>query len=279
MEMNFLAVHIADGIPLSWPWLGGGFAVAAALIALSCFRITDAEIPSTALITAALFVASSIHLRVGPTSVHLVFNGLAGVLLGRRVGAAIAVALVMQAMLLSHGGFSTLGINICILTLPALAAGLAYRSIFASSLWTHPGARSVLAFTAAALWLAACVIGIGKAIPPVTDLVRSPLTWCIVGLLSATGVWVERKLESDPTFAIGLLLGVATTLLTIALNAFVLRIALPSESEPIAGIVFLAHMPVAAIEGVVLGAALSMLRRSAPQLLPRSFRGGIGPRE
>jgi ABC-type Co2+ transport system permease subunit len=275
--MLILAVHIADGFPFAWPWIVGGFVASAVLIAIGCSRISDSEVPLAALITAALFVASIIHIRVGPTSVHLLLNGLAGVLLGLRVGPAIAVSLTMQAVLLGHGGFSTLGINICVLTLPALAAGLAYRFVFASTVWNRGLARAILVFIAITLWFGAVIVGLRMITTQFDSLMRNPWVWAVVAVIGVAGVLMERRLETDPTFAVGLLLGVATTLLTVALNVFVLRTALPSDAEPIAGIVFLAHMPVAAIEGVVLGSTLSLLKRSAPQLLPRSGLSRVDP--
>ena len=49
------------------------------LLALfAAWRIREDEIPRVALVTAAFFVASLIHVRVGPTSVHLLLNGLVG---------------------------------------------------------------------------------------------------------------------------------------------------------------------------------------------------------
>src|SRR5262249_24058426 len=62
-------------------------------------------------------------LAVLPTSVHLILNGLVGVVLGRRAPLAVAVGLTLQYLLLSHGGLTTLGINTCIVALPALAGG------------------------------------------------------------------------------------------------------------------------------------------------------------
>src|SRR5205085_10423419 len=115
------AVHISDGV-LTGPWCVGGFLVAALLAVLGAERIRDEEIPRVALLTAAFFVASLIHLPVGPTSAHLLLNGLVGVVLGRRAGLAIPVGLFLQAALIGHGGFSTLGINACVMTLPALLA-------------------------------------------------------------------------------------------------------------------------------------------------------------
>lgn len=78
-----LAVHISDGV-VTWPWLAGGFALAALLTAAAMFKVRDEEIPRIALMTAAFFVASLIHVPIGPTSVHLLLNGLLGVVVGRR---------------------------------------------------------------------------------------------------------------------------------------------------------------------------------------------------
>ena len=90
------AVHISDGI-LSTPWTAAGFAVMALLMIPACFRVRDEEIPRIALLTAAFFVASLIHIRVGPTSCHLLLNGLLGVILGRRAALAIFVVALAPA--------------------------------------------------------------------------------------------------------------------------------------------------------------------------------------
>src|SRR5262245_12978314 len=129
-SLSLWAVHISDGV-LTAPWLLGGFVITAALAlgavaidALRSFRrgrpVREEEIARVALLTAAFFVASLIHVPLGPTRVHLLLNGLLGVLLGWRAALAIPVGLFLQAALFGHGGFSTLGINSCVMTLPAL---------------------------------------------------------------------------------------------------------------------------------------------------------------
>src|ERR1700722_10683554 len=115
------AVHISDGV-LQISWLAVGGIVAALLLWFAAWRIRDEEIPRIALLTAAFFVASSIHVRVPPTSAHLLLNGLVGVILGRRAAPAIVVGVTMQAVLLGHGGYTTIGINSCVMALPALFA-------------------------------------------------------------------------------------------------------------------------------------------------------------
>ncbi|MGB4087085.1 energy-coupling factor ABC transporter permease, partial [Methanothrix sp.] len=74
-------VHISDGI-LSPAMLAAGFLFTIILLILSLRGMVMEEIPKISLITAALFVASLVHFPVGPTSVHLIMNGLAGILLG-----------------------------------------------------------------------------------------------------------------------------------------------------------------------------------------------------
>lgn len=123
--MPLFAVHISDG-PLGPVALAIGFAVAGLLLAAAVWRVQDEEIPRIALLTAAFFVSSSIHVRVGPTSVHLILNALVGVVLGRRAPLAISVGLLLQAVLLAHGGYSTLGVNATLISLPALLAGVAF---------------------------------------------------------------------------------------------------------------------------------------------------------
>lgn len=119
--LPILAVHVSDGAlqPLVCVV---GFAVAIVLALPAIWRIDDREVPRIALLTAAFFVASSIHVRIGPTSVHLLLNGLVGVVLGRRAPLAIAIGLLLQAALLGHGGWTTLGINTVVLSVPALIA-------------------------------------------------------------------------------------------------------------------------------------------------------------
>jgi cobalt/nickel transport system permease protein len=114
-------VHISDGV-LPPAMLAAGFVLTAFLLYYSCRGIKAEEIPKISLITAALFVASLVHFPVGPTSVHLVMNGLAGILLGRRAYAGVFVALTLQALFFQHGGLTALGVNALNIGLPAFLA-------------------------------------------------------------------------------------------------------------------------------------------------------------
>ncbi|MEN9223219.1 MAG: cobalt transporter CbiM, partial [Thermostichus sp. BF3_bins_97] len=86
------------------------------------------HLPKAALLTAAFFVASSIHLPLPPASVHLVLNGLVGLMLGAFAYPAIVVGLFFQVVAFGHGGLTTLGINAAIMGIPALLAGGIFRA-------------------------------------------------------------------------------------------------------------------------------------------------------
>lgn len=112
-------VHISDGV-LPPVILGAGFILSGVLLYFSLKGMRAEEIPKVSLITSTLFVASLLHFPVGPTSVHLVMNGLAGIMLGRRAYASVFVALTLQAIFFQHGGLTSLGVNAFNIGLPAL---------------------------------------------------------------------------------------------------------------------------------------------------------------
>ena len=112
-------MHLSEGVLYSQTLIVGA-AVAVAGIALGLKRLQSDRLSLTALFAAAFFVASTIHIPVGIGSVHLILNGVAGIFLGWAVFPAFLIALVLQALLFSFGGFSVLGVNLCIMALPAL---------------------------------------------------------------------------------------------------------------------------------------------------------------
>ena len=112
-------MHIADGVLTTPVWVGGY--LAAAGICAACSRGIKAEdMPKAAVMTSALFVASLIHIPLGVTSVHLLLNGIAGIILGPLSFIAIVLSLILQAVLFQHGGVTTIGINSLIMGIPAL---------------------------------------------------------------------------------------------------------------------------------------------------------------
>src|ERR1700684_345588 len=118
------AVHIGDST-ITPIWCAGGFVLAGLLALWGAWRIREEEIPQLAVMTATFFLAGLIMVPVpaGPRT-HLLLNGLLGVVLGRRAMLAVLVGLFLQsATFVMHGvGFSTIGVNACVMGIPALAA-------------------------------------------------------------------------------------------------------------------------------------------------------------
>ncbi|RLG25722.1 cobalt transporter CbiM [Methanosarcinales archaeon] len=125
-------VHISDGI-LSTPILVFGWAISIVVMAATIWwsgrrRDLAEEIPKLSVMTAAFFIASLIHIPVGPTSVHFILSGLLGVVLGVLAYPAIFIGVVLQAFLFQHGGVTTIGVNTLIMGISALIAGVIFRA-------------------------------------------------------------------------------------------------------------------------------------------------------
>ena len=114
------AMHISEGIlPLHWAVLW--FAVATPFVAYGLYRLrklssTDLSFkPLVGLMAAAVFIISCMPIPVptAGTCSHPCGTGMSGILLGPAISVLVAsVALLIQALFLSHGGLSTLGGNI-----------------------------------------------------------------------------------------------------------------------------------------------------------------------
>ncbi|MGK7942915.1 MAG: cobalt transporter CbiM [Microcystaceae cyanobacterium] len=85
------------------------------------------QIPKASLLTAAFFVTSLISIPVPPASIHLILNGLLGIMLGYYAFLAILIGLFFQAVMFQHGGLTTLGINAVMIGYPALLAYHCFR--------------------------------------------------------------------------------------------------------------------------------------------------------
>lgn len=121
-------MHIAEGV-LSLPILATGAAVAAAGTAFGLRKLSMEAVPRCGIVSASLFVASLIHVNLGASSVHLVLNGLGGIILGWSLFPAYLVALLLQAILFQFGGLVVLGVNTTAMALPGVLAGLVGRWI------------------------------------------------------------------------------------------------------------------------------------------------------
>ncbi|HET6573609.1 MAG TPA: energy-coupling factor ABC transporter permease [Fimbriiglobus sp.] len=270
------AVHISDGV-IAGPWLVVGWVLAAGVVAVASWRVRDADVSRIGVLTAAFFVGSLIHLKLGAVSAHLLLNGLLGVVLGVRAGLAIAVGLLLQALLFGHGGVTTLGVNVAVYAPPAMLCGLVCGPLRRSGLVRVPAVRFALVFVAAvvllgtavlvAQWLQVALTSGREHFPadPAAWWVCHPIVVVAVVLGAAAAAVAERWIEADPEFAVGLLLGGATAYATVGLNVLWLAVAGLPAVRPMAGVALFINLPVVLVEAVGVGFVLAFLAKARPE--------------
>jgi cobalt/nickel transport system permease protein len=123
-------MHIVDGL-LGPPVLIGASMLAAAGVARGLSVLDTESIPRAGLLTAVFFIASLVHVPVGPSSAHLMLTGLMGLLLGWAAFPAVLVGLLLQAAFFGFGGLTVIGANTLNLALPAVLIGLLARHVLA----------------------------------------------------------------------------------------------------------------------------------------------------
>lgn len=202
-------MHIAEGI-LSAPVLAAGAVSAAAGVGYGVWKMDDEHIPRVAVLASGFFVASFIHVPIGPTSAHLVLNGLTGLILGWAAFPALLMGLVLQAVLFGFGGLTTLGVNVACMGIPAV---LCYQLFNRGARNGSPTIAALSGFAAGALAIAftGALVGVtlvsaGRSfLPVVYALIIAHLPVMVIeGLLTASVVTFLKKvrpelLEAAPT--------------------------------------------------------------------------------
>jgi len=112
-------MHVAEGV-LSGQVLAAGAALAGAGVAIGLRKMDYERIPQVAVLSAVFFVASLVHVPLGPSSAHLILSGLSGVILGWAAFPAVLVGLFLQAILFGFGGITALGVNTLIMAFPGV---------------------------------------------------------------------------------------------------------------------------------------------------------------
>ena len=125
-------MHIVDGA-LADSVVIGGAVLALAGVAYGLRRMDLDRIPQMGILSAAFFIASLIHVPVGPTSLHLILNGLIGLALGWTAFPALFVALLLQAVFFGYGGLIVLGVNTLNIALPGVIVCLLLHRFIISS--------------------------------------------------------------------------------------------------------------------------------------------------
>lgn len=157
--------HLPDGL-LPPILLAGGGAASAAAVLWGMRAVTPDRVPQVAVLSAVFFTAALIHFPAGLGSVHLILNGLMGLVLGPAAAPAILVALVLQAVLFGFGGLLVLGINAANMIFPALTAWLLFKRLCpphqAARAPLVAGLLAALAVFLTSLLVAACLALAGR---------------------------------------------------------------------------------------------------------------------
>ena len=181
-------MHIAEGV-LSGPVLITGVSLAAAGTAVGLKCLDPERIAQAGLLSSAFFVASLIHVPIGPSNIHLVLNGIVGLLLGWVAVPALLVALLLQAVLFQFGGLTTLGVNTVIMAAPAVGVHYLFRSL----IWRKP------------IWSLAAAFACGF-----TAVLSSSLIAALALMFSAEGFWRVAAVLMGAHFPVMIIEGVIT---------------------------------------------------------------------
>ena len=196
-------MHISEGV-LSGPVLLGGAVLTVAGTAVGLRKIDYDRVMSVAILSAAFFIASLIHVPIGPANGHLILGGLLGVVLGWAAFPSILVALTLQAVLFQYGGLTSLGVNCFDMAAPAVLCYYLFRPMLAKG--------------------------------------------------------------SGSRFAAAVACGFLAMLLSATLTAGALALS-GDEFREAAQVLFIAHLPIMAVEGVITGFAYSFLAKVKPEVL------------
>ena len=197
-------MHISDGV-LSPYVIGAGWAIAIPALALSIRSLKADQVGAYGVIAAAFFAGSTIHVPVGPFSMHLVLSGIAGLLLGWGALMVVTVGLLLQALFIGFGGLTVLGVNISIMALPGAIMGVFGRK------------------------------------------------------------WIKQASVKKRPW-IGSLIGGGTILIS-AILLYVTLATTHTAFIPLAKLVFLGHIPIAIVEGIISFWLVHFLQKVKPSLL------------
>ena len=119
-------MHISEGV-ISAPVIVTAAGLTAVGTAVGLKKLDYDRIAQVGILSATFFVASLVHVPIGPSSVHLLMNGIVGLLLGWAAFPAILVGLALQAMFFQFGGITVLGVNTLNVAGPAVICFYIFR--------------------------------------------------------------------------------------------------------------------------------------------------------
>jgi cobalt/nickel transport system permease protein len=195
-------VHIVDGA-LSNPVVIGGAVAAVGGIAMGLRNLPLERIPAAGVLSASFFVASLIHVPIGPSSVHLILNGLAGLVLGWAAFPALFVGLLLQAVFFGFGGLTVLGVNALNIALPAVLVGLLFRPLVArgspmqGAIWGGIGGGVAIAATTLAVAFSLMLSGDEFILAAQLVFFAHIPVMVIEAVLSGAAIFLARRVKPE----------------------------------------------------------------------------------
>jgi cobalt/nickel transport system permease protein len=196
-------MHISEGV-LATPVLVGGAALSAAGLGVAVKKLRNEDIPKVGVLSAGFFVAGLIHVPIGFASVHLVLNGLVGLILGWLSFPAIFVGLLLQSIMFQYGGITALGVNTFNMALPALVSFFLFGRPATGT--SKSGLSSLSAFMAGslAIFLSGIFVGVslyltGEAfLPAAKILVMGHIPVMLIeGIITAACISFLKKVKPE----------------------------------------------------------------------------------
>ena len=195
-------MHVVDGA-LSTEVVVVGVALAVGGIGIGLKNLSMEKIPTAGVLGATFFVASLVHVPLGPSSVHLILNGVAGLVLGWAAMPTLFVGLLLQTIFFGFGGLTVLGINTVNIGLPAVAAyylcrgGIAGPSPKVAALWGALGGGIAIALTTAMVALALAFSGEEFVVAAKLVFVTHIPIMAIEALLSGAAVFLMHRVKPE----------------------------------------------------------------------------------
>jgi len=195
-------MHIVDGA-LSTEVLIAGGVLTAGGIAMGLKELTIEKIPAAGVLSATFFVASLVHVSSGVSSVHLIMNGVCGLILGWTAFPALFIALLLQATFFGFGGITVLGVNTLNIALPAVIIYYVCRKGCASEnkkvavAWAAAGGAGAIALTASLVTLVLMLSGGEFMAAAKIAIVAHIPVMIIEGILSAFAVHLISRVKPE----------------------------------------------------------------------------------
>ena len=140
---------------------------------------------------------------IGPSSVHLILNGLAGLVLGWAAFPALFVGLLLQAVFFGFGGLTVLGVNAINIAGPAVLAGLIFGRLVArgtpmqGAIWGGLGGGFAIAVTTLAVAFSLALSG-DEFIPAAKLVFVAHIPVIIIeALLSGAAIFLARRVKPE----------------------------------------------------------------------------------